>query len=235
MRDHVVRAASVGVPISGARLKMRHLNLRAAMFVAVSALAVPAAAQVAAPTAAVAGDPAAPVFVEKLANDAFAVLRDKSLSKTASRDKFRKMLQENVALSDIGNRLIRRHRAGLTPAQYQAYQAALPEFVLNAYSDRLYDYSDASVKVIRTIGRGPMTDVYTRVTRPGAQPVDAVWQVKKTAPGTQVINNLTVSGINLSLTQEADFNAYIEKNGFDALVTFLKTANSKSASARAAK
>ncbi|MBC7521149.1 MAG: ABC transporter substrate-binding protein, partial [Sandarakinorhabdus sp.] len=175
------------------------------------------------------------MFVQKLANDAFAVLRDKSLIKSASRDKFRMMLQENVALADIGNRLIRRQRATITPAQYQAYQAALPEFVLNAYADRLYDYSDASVKVVRTVARGPMTDVFTRVTRPGAQPVDAVWQVKKTGTGRMVVNNLTVSGINLSLTQEADFNAYIEKNGFDALVTFLKTANSKSAMARATK
>ena len=214
---------------------MRHSYFRVAIIAAVSALAVPGAAQVAAPTAATTGDPAAPVFVQKLANDAFAVLRDQSLSKTASRDKFRTMLQENVALSDIGNRLIRRQRATITPAQYQSYQAALPEFVLNAYADRLYDYSDANVKVVRTIARGPMTDVFTRVTRPGAQPVDAVWQVKKTAAGKMVVNNLTVSGINLSLTQEADFNAYIEKNGFDALVTFLKTANSESATARAAK
>ena len=145
------------------------------------------------------------------------------------------MLQENVALNDIGNRLIKRQRGVITPAQYAAYQTALPEFVLNAYADRLYDYSDASVKVIRSVGRGPMTDVFTRVTRPGAQPVDAVWQVKKTPTGALVINNLTVSGVNLSLTQEADFNAYIQKNGFDALVTFLKTANSKSASLRAAK
>jgi phospholipid transport system substrate-binding protein len=214
---------------------MRHSPVRVALFLALAAISVPGAAQVAAPSAAETGDPAAPVFVQKLANDAFAVLRDKSLSKSASRDKFRMMLQENVALADIGNRLIRRQRATITPAQYQAYQAALPEFVLNAYSDRLYDYSDASVKLVRTVARGPMTDVFTRVTRPGAQPVDAVWQVKKTAAGKLVINNLTVSGINLSLTQEADFNAYIEKNGFDALVTFLKTANSKSAMARAAK
>ena len=214
---------------------MRHSPVRAAIVMALAAIAAPGASQVAAPSAAEAGDPAAPVFVQKLANDAFAVLRDKSLSKAASRDKFRTMLQENVALSDIGNRLIRRQRATITPAQYQAYQSALPEFVLNAYSDRLYDYSDASVKVVRTVARGPMTDVFTRVTRPGAQPVDAVWQVKKTAAGKMVINNLTVSGINLSLTQEADLNAYIEKNGFDALVMFLKTANSKSATARAAK
>lgn len=214
---------------------MRYSTVLAAIFAASAMLASPAAAQVAAPSAATVGDPAAPAFVQTLSNDAFAVLRDKSLSKSASRDKFRTMLQENVALGDIGNRLIRRHRATINPAQYQAYQAALPEFVLNAYADRLYDYSDASVKVIRSVGRGPMTDVYTRVTRPGAQPVDAVWQVKKNGAGRQVVNNLTVSGINLSLTQEADFNAYIEKNGFDALVTFLKSANSKSAIARAAK
>ena len=192
-----------------------------------------AVAQIAAPATADAGDPAARAFVEKLANDAFGVLRDKSLSKTEGRDRFRAMLQQNVALDDIGNRLIRRHRATITPAQYAAYQAALPEFVLNAYSDRLYDYSDATLKTLRTTGRGGMTDVATRVTRPGNQPVDAVWQVKKSPASKFLVNNLTVSGINLSLTQEADFNAYIQKNGFDALVTFLKTANGKSATARA--
>lgn len=197
-------------------------------------LAAPAIAQVAATTTttADAGDPAARAFVEKLANDAFGVLRDAKLSKAEARNRFRAMLQQNVALEDIGNRLIRRHKAMITPAQQAAYQSALPDFVLNAYADRLYDYSDASLKTLRTSARGGMTDVATRVTRPGGQPVNAVWQVKKTAAGTFVVNNLTVSGINLSLTQEADFNAYIQKNGFDALVTFLKTANGKSASQR---
>ena len=196
-------------------------------------IAAPGFAQVAAPTAATAGDPAARAFVEKLSVDAFATLRDKSLSRPEARVRFRSMLEQNVALQDIGNRLIRRHRATITPAQYAAYQAALPEFVLNAYADRLYDYSDATLKTLRTTGRGGMTDVGTRVTRPGSQPVDAVWQVKKTPAGKFVVNNLSVAGINLSLTQEADFNAYIQKNGFDALVNFLKTANGKSASMRA--
>lgn len=211
---------------------MRFAFLIAAALVA-APVAAPAFAQVAAPAAATAGDPAAGVFVEKLASDAFGTLRDKSVSKAEARDKFRTMLQQNVALEDIGNRLIRRHKATITPAQNAAYLAALPEFVLNAYADRLYDYSDASLKVLRTTARGSMTDVATRVTRPGSQPVDAVWQVKKTPAGKFVVNNLSVAGINLSLTQEADFNAYIQKNGFDALVTFLKTANSKSASLRA--
>ena len=212
-------------------MRLKVLLATALVFAPLAAI-TPAAAQVAAPATADAGDPAARDFVEHLANDAFATLRDTSLSKAAARQRFREMLQANVALEDIGNRLIRRQRATITPAQYAAYQAALPEFVLNAYADRLYDYSDASLKTLRTTGRGGMTDVATRVTRPGQQPIDAVWQVKKTPAGKFLINNLTVSGINLSLTQEADFNAYVQKNGFDALVSFLKTANSKSAAER---
>ncbi len=195
---------------------------------------VTAQAQIAAPSAE-ATDPAAGAFIEKLSSEAFAVLRDETLTKPARRAKFRTMLEQNVALADIGNRLIRRQRATITPAQYTAYQGALPEFVLNAYTDRLYGYSEAKVKVTRTVARSPaVTDVYSKVIRPGDTPFDAIWQVKRTPSGKMMLSNLTVSGINLALTQEADFSAYIQKNGFDALVTFLKTANTKSAAARAA-
>jgi phospholipid transport system substrate-binding protein len=196
--------------------------------------ALPAAAQVAAPGAE-AADPAAGAFIEKLSGEAFAVLRDDSLSKQARRAKFRAMLEQNVALTDIGNRLIRRQRATITPAQYSAYQAALPEFILNAYTDRLSAYENASVKVVRTVARNAsVTDVYAKVSQPGQQPIDTIWQVKKSSSGKMLLSNLTASGINLALTQEADFNAYIQKNGFDALVAFLKNANSKAATARTA-
>jgi phospholipid transport system substrate-binding protein len=187
----------------------------------------PASAQVAATSSTAPGDPAARPFIEKMIGDGFAVLRDKSLGRPAARARFRTILQENVALDDIGMRLIRRQRATLTPAQLEAYRAAFPEFVLNAYADRLYDYADARVQVQRTVGRGPFTEVYTRVTRPGAQPIDTIWQVKPVG-NRLMVNNLVVGGINLALTQEADFTSYISKNGFDALVTFMKSANARS-------
>lgn len=194
------------------------------------AIAPPAMAQVGAATTASPGDPAARPFVEKLIGDGFAILRDKSLPRPAARAKFRAILQANVALDDIGMRLIRRQRAAgqVSPAQLAAYRAAFPEFVLNAYADRLYDYADARVAVQRTVGRGAFTEVYTRVTRPGAQPIDTIWQVKPGAAGKLLINNLVVSGVNLSLTQEADFASYVQKNGFDALVAFMTSANAKS-------
>ena len=204
---------------------MKHaLLITAALAAALPAR--PAIAQVGAATAANPGDPAARPFIEGMIGKGFAVLRDKSLARPAARARFRAILTENVALDDLGMRLIRRQRASLTPAQLDAYRAAFPEFVLNAYADRLYDYADARVQVQRTTLRGPFTEVHTRVTRPSAQPIDTIWQVKS-AGGKQQVNNLMVAGVNLSLTQEADFASYINRNGFDALVTFMKSANAK--------
>ena len=50
----------------------------------------------------------------------------------------------------------------------------------------------------------------------------AIWSVTKTPQGYKV-SNLTVAGINLTLTQAADFDAYIQRNGFDKLVAFMKS------------
>ena len=56
-----------------------------------------------------------------------------------------------------------------------------------------------------------------------------IWAIEKVAGPKYLISNVTVSGVNLALTQEADFSAYIAKNGFDALVSFMKTANARPA------
>jgi len=57
---------------------------------------------------------------------------------------------------------------------------------------------------------------------PGGQPVNATWSVVRAGAGFQV-TNLTVGGVNLAVTQSADFDAYVQKNGFDALITFMKS------------
>jgi len=193
--------------------------------------AVPAAAEQASAAVATAGQQkAAADFIDRIAADAFAVLRDKSLSRDAARTKFRTLLRANFAIDEAGLRLIRRYRAPnspikLTPKQIDAYRAALPDFLVNTYSDRLYDFASAKVSVVRTAPRGSRgdVDVYTRITDPkGGKPIDAIWQVKP--GGTPLIANITVNGVNVALTQEADFSAFIGKNGFDALVDFMRKA-----------
>ena len=195
------------------------------------ASAVPVAAQQATSGPATpAQQKAAGDFINRIAAEAFGVLRDKSLSRDAARDRFRALLRSNFAIDEAGLRLIRRYRAPnspikLTPQQLAAYQAALPDFLVNTYSDRLYDFASAEVSVVRTAPRGSRgdVDVFTRISDPkGGRPIDAIWQVKMGAQ--PLISNITVNGVNVALTQEADFTAYIEKNGFDALVDFMRKA-----------
>ena len=190
-------------------------------------LCAPATAQTAATQA---DATAAGTFVDQLADKVFAVLKE-TASKTAIKSKFRAMLKDNFAVDDAGARLIRRYRSQITPAQLAAYQAVLPDYIVNVYADRLINYSDADVQIVRTMPHGTKgdIDVFSRVSTAGKQPFDVIWAVQKTPSGKFLISNVTVSGVNLALTQEADFSSFIAKNGFDALVAMMKAANARSA------
>lgn len=196
-----------------------------AIILASAAVSTPAVSLAAQTTAPADNGKAAGAFISDLSQRAYAVLRDKSNDKNDVRTKFRALLKENFAVTDIGNRLIRRHVRTISKQQYQAYQAAFPNYVVDTYTDNLFEFADSELKVLRTVPRGTRgtIDVYARVIRKnGAQPIDSIWTVKKNESGKYVVDNLTVAGVNLSLTQEADFTAYIQKNGFDALVQFMK-------------
>jgi phospholipid transport system substrate-binding protein len=209
-------------------LKPLVLSLALALAAPTLCAASPALAQAAPAPATPAQQKAAAEFIDGLAAQAFQVLRDSTLSREQARTKFRALLRGNFDIDGTGLRLIRAYRAPnspikLTDAQVNAYRAALPDFLVNTYSDRLYDFASAKVTVVRTVPRGNRgeVDVFTRITDPkGGKPIEAIWQVK---PGPKpLVANITVNGVNVALTQEADFKAYIEKNGFDALVDFMR-------------
>ena len=176
---------------------------------------------VAAPAAAANVDNSDPSrFISTLSGSAFSVLH--TGSQAAAKAQFRSLLGQYFAVDEIGDKLITRWKPQITPAQYQAYKAALPGFIINTYADRLFDYANAQVKVVRAVPRGTGAAVVSQVIQPGQAPINAIWTVQQSGGGYKV-SNLTVSGINLVLTQTADFDSYVQKNGFDKLVTFMKS------------
>ncbi len=203
------------------------LGLTVLAIIAAPVATAPAFAQTAATPAEAAS---AGQFISTLADNAFAVLKETS-SKPAIKAKFRNMLKDNFAVDDAGARLIRRYRNQITPAQLAAYQAVLPDYVVNIYADRLINYSDADVKIIRTQPHSSTgaVDVFSKIGVAGKAPFDIIWYVEKSPAGKWLVGNVTVSGVNLSLTQEADFSAIISKQGFDGLVALMKASNAKSA------
>ena len=158
-------------------------------------------------------------FIDTLADQGFSILR--TGNRVAARAQFRSLLAQYFAVDAIGDRLIRRWKPKITPAQLAAYKAAFPNFIIGTYADRLFDYANADLKVIRATPAGTGAAVVTQVTKRGSAPITAIWTVDRGGTGYRV-SNLTVSGVNLALTQSADFDAYIQRNGFDKFVSFLK-------------
>lgn len=206
-------------------MRMSRMFFGAVALAAVSAVAIaPAIAQTGQAESPAENAKAAGQFIDQLADQAFSVLLDKKNDRAEVRDKFRTLLKQHFAIDEIGNKLIRRHVGSISKVQYQAYTSAFPDYVIDTYSDNLFDFADSDLKIVRNVPRGTRgnVDVYTRVIRnDGAQPIDAIWSVKR-ENGKFLVTNLTVAGVNLTLTQEADFNAYIQKNGFNALVEFMR-------------
>ncbi|NNC71883.1 MAG: ABC transporter substrate-binding protein [Sphingomonadaceae bacterium] len=158
-------------------------------------------------------------FVESLAEDGLGVLR--SGSEAQKRSRFRSLLQRHFAVDTIGDRLIRRWRSRISTAQYSSYQRALPGFILGTYADRLSTYSRARVEVVNARQSGSSYLVQTRITNPGSRSVTAIWYLTR-AGGQYQVYNMRVAGINLTLNQAQDFDSYIQRNGFDRLVSFME-------------
>ena len=196
--------------------------------IAGSWVATPVVAQSVVAPATPAEATAAGQFISELADKTFSVLKENQ-SKPAIKAKFSAMLKDNFAVDDAGMKLIRRYRTQITPQQLAAYQAVLPDYIVNVYADRLINYSNAKVKIVRTQPHGPngSVDVFSQIGVPGRNNFDIIWLVQKGAGGKWLIGNVTVSGVNMALTQEADFSGFIAKNGFDALVAMMRSANGK--------
>ena len=196
------------------------LNFRSVLMAAVVALGSISAPAILSPAAAAINNQDPAQFINGFASEGFAALR--TGSRAAAKAQFRTLLAQHVAVDAIGDRLIRRWAAKISPAQKAAYKAAFPNYIIGTYADRLFDYSRADFKVVRSTPVGTGVDVTTQVTKPGAQPITAIWSVGKLGTAYKV-TNLKVAGVNLALTQAADFDAIIQRKGFDALVEMMKS------------
>lgn len=195
------------------------LRLHKIVLTAFGGLGALASPFVLAPAQATVSQASPTAFVETLAGDGLAALQ--SGSDAQKRARFRSLLGDHFAVRQIGDRLIQRWRSRISTSQYQSYTRALPGFILGTYADRLSAYSRADVSVINQRQSGSSYLVQTRITNPGSRPVDAIWYLTRSGSQYQVYN-MRVAGINLTLNQAQDFDSYIQRNSFDALIAFME-------------
>jgi len=178
---------------------------------------------------------AATSFVQTLADEAFAVLQNKSLNQAQRDQQFRQLLQKGFALDIIGNGVLGASRRTATPEQLKAFHAAFPDYVIRIYSSRLTEYGNSSLKVTGT-SPAPRGDIYVRtvVTGPNVQqPVRADWRVRDVPGRGLKIIDLSLEGVSMAVTQRDEFNAKIQARGLDNLIAEMRATNSGAVQAAA--
>lgn len=171
--------------------------------------------------AAQAGNPAE--FIQKLADEAIAVLRKDNGSLKEREAKFRKLLGNDFAMENIGRFVVGSYWRQMSPQQQREYQELFSEWVLQTYSARLGGYSGESVQILKTV---PATkeDVFvqTRIEKSGGgAPISVQWRVRPMGGGFKIID-VVVEGVSMAVTQRSEFNTVLNRQGIDGLLGTLR-------------
>ena len=178
---------------------------------------------VAVANAALASGKDAAQFVDRLGNQTIETLSAPDLTLDQRRDRFRGLLIQGFDIPFIGRFVIGRYWRAATPDQRGDYMALYNEFFLQTYASRIGEYSGQTFNVTGARQANAKDFVVrTEIKRPGGQPFNADWRVRKIDGGYRVID-IMVEGISLAVTQRSEFASVTQRVGLDGLIVTLRT------------
>jgi len=128
------------------------------------------------------------------------------------------VMQESFDLQAIGRSVLGRHWNTATPEQRQRFIAAFSKSEVKAYSMRFKEYSGQTLNVGKVTANGASQMVDSQIVQPNSsQPVRLVWEVQNGR-----IIDVLIEGVSMAATRRSDFNAYIQRNGIDGLISELE-------------
>lgn len=164
----------------------------------------------AAPPGAIAAD--ANVFMNELWNRAVEILT-KKIPQTERLARFRQLFQADFDGPGIARFVLGRYWRSASQQEQQEYLKLFEDYVVFVYGTRLSDFSGETLKVrgSRTVENG--TIVSTDVISPSSgAPIKVDWRLV-TDNGAFKINDVTIEGISMMVTQRSEFASVIQRNG----------------------
>ena len=157
----------------------------------------------------------AKVFIESLAQEAIDALAKAEVSEEEREARFRRMLNTNFAVPDIGRWVLGRHWARATPEERVEYLKLFEELIVSTYLRRFSLYSGETLNV----GRGFLSQeggdvlVDSQIVGPGnEEPVFVGWRVRTYEDGPRIVD-VIVEGVSMGQTQRSEFGSVIRRNG----------------------
>lgn len=192
-------------------------RLPAMVAAALSLLAIPAAAASDRPSPEVAR-----AQIQRLGDEALRILQQPDVRLEERERQFRAILRDDFHLKLIGYLVLGHHRRQVSKPQLEQFMDLFSEFVLVRYSKLLGGYTDEKFVVTgaRESGKRDVA-VLSRIIPKRGDPLSVEWVVRKFERGPKIID-VRVENISMVIAQRDEFNAVIQRGGFDALIHSLR-------------
>jgi len=155
--------------------------------------------------------------VENMAAQVLAAVKT-GASDAEREQQMSQLFRANFDVNAIGQMVLGRHWNSATPEQRDKFMSAFEKAEIRAYSGRFKNYQGQTLKVGKVSPNGASQLVETQLMQPqGGQPIRIVWEIAR----GKVID-IQVEGVSMGMTRRSDFNAYISRNGLDALIAELQ-------------
>jgi phospholipid transport system substrate-binding protein len=176
------------------------------------------------------GDQAAKDYVKGVADKAFGILQNQSLTTGQQKDHLRTLMKQEVSLDYIGKLALGRFNRPSPNAspdeqarykeQIAEYRSLFPDYAFEKMYNLVLKDLDKSSADIQGVTPIRETDVFvnSKIIRPGKEPIIADWRVRSDASGKLKIIDVVAEGISLTVTQRDDFAAIISDGGMDKLL-----------------
>ncbi|MFO1187014.1 MAG: ABC transporter substrate-binding protein [Alphaproteobacteria bacterium] len=153
---------------------------------------------------------AAEAYVQKLADDAMAIINNSSLSKAQKNTQLGTLLDANIEVEKIGLFTLGPHRRTAAQGDLDAYLAAFHEYLIAYYVKNLGNLSRATFKVTGSsdLSRNRGTVVASTASGDGGDPIEINWRVVNDSS----VQDIQVAGVWMALSLREQMVSVIDNN-----------------------
>ena len=191
-------------------------------FVLVAVASMPMLAATAGLAGAQVAPAAATAFIQQSGQQLVAVVNSNA-SVAAKADQLRQLVDQIVAVDQVGDYVLGRYRGVATPDQHAQFLTLFHQLLSYNITNQIRAYQGITFTVNGTSEMGSDTIVNTTITRPGQPDADVGWAVDE-VNGSPKIVDVIVAGTSLRITTRNDYASVVTSNGgqVSALLTAMQ-------------
>ncbi len=162
--------------------------------------------------------------VKTTVNQALAVLRDNQTPLAQRQDKLRKIVSSTFDFTEMAKSALGYHWKQITADQQQEFTKAFVAFIEDSYLSKVNDYRGQQVAFLKMTTDGPEeAEVTTDIVEPeGKDPIHLNYRLVQEG-ATWKIYDVTVDAISIIANYRNQFNRVMNNQGYDTLISDLKS------------